>query len=101
MSDEMEHKMVSHRQTRDKEQMINRLKRIEGQVRGIQNMVENDRYCVDIITQISAINAAMKKVSLQLMENHTKHCVADAIKSGNGEESIAELMDVFERYTKS
>jgi DNA-binding FrmR family transcriptional regulator len=101
MSDEIEQKGISHRHSREKEQLINRLKRIEGQVRGIQNMVENDRYCVDIITQISAINAAMKKVSLQLMENHTKHCVSDAIKSGNGEESISELMEVFERLTKT
>ena len=55
-----EHEAV-HRSEKEKEQIINRLKRIEGQVRGIQNMIENDRYCVDILVQISAINAAMKK----------------------------------------
>ena len=64
-----------------------RLKRIEGQVRGIQNMVDNDRYCIDILTQISAINAAMNKVGLQLLEKHTRHCVTDALKDGNGEEA--------------
>ncbi|TWI59193.1 metal-sensing transcriptional repressor [Halalkalibacter nanhaiisediminis] len=96
-----EHKTVDHRNDREKEQLINRLKRIEGQVRGIQNMVENDRYCVDILIQISAINAAMKKVSLHLMENHTKHCVSDAIQKGNGDEAISELMDVIERLTKT
>ncbi|MCL7747456.1 MULTISPECIES: metal-sensing transcriptional repressor [Bacillaceae] len=101
MSKKIELKQIDHRHSREKEQLVNRLKRIEGQVRGIQNMVENDRYCVDILIQISAINAAMKKVSLQLMENHTKHCVADAIKSGSGDESIAELMDVIERLTKT
>ena len=57
--DHKEHEAVTHRS--EKEQIINRLKRIEGQVRGIQNMIENDRYCVDILVQISAINAAMKK----------------------------------------
>ncbi len=59
--DHKEHEAVTHRSEKEKEQIINRLKRIEGQVRGIQNMIENDRYCVDILVQISAINAAMKK----------------------------------------
>lgn len=95
------HKTVHHRTSMSKDQLTNRLKRIEGQVRGVQKMVEEDRYCVDILTQISAINAAMKKVSLQLLEDHTKHCVADAIKDGEGEASIEELMTVFERFTKS
>ncbi|GIN56456.1 metal-sensing transcriptional repressor [Lederbergia ruris] len=98
--DEVEGK-VTHRPTREKEQLVNRLKRIEGQVRGIQNMIENDRYCVDILTQISAINAAMNKVGLHLLERHTQHCVSDAIKDGNEEEAIQELMDVFKRFTKS
>lgn len=59
--DHKDHESVTHRSEKEKEQIINRLKRIEGQVRGIQNMIENDRYCVDILVQISAINAAMKK----------------------------------------
>ena len=101
MSKEIEIKQVHHRQSREKEQLVNRLKRIEGQVRGIQNMIETDSYCVDILIQIAAINAAMKKVSLQLMENHTKHCVANAIQRGDGEEAISELMDVVERLTKT
>ncbi|ALC89141.1 transcriptional regulator [Bacillus sp. FJAT-18017] len=94
-------KKVTHRSTTDKDRLIARLKRIEGQVRGIQNMVENDRYCVDILTQISAINAAMNKVGLHLLEKHTQHCVSDAIKDGNGEEAIEELMEVFKRFSKS
>ncbi|TSB45365.1 metal-sensing transcriptional repressor [Alkalicoccobacillus porphyridii] len=98
---EHNHQTVHHRTTMSKEQLTNRLKRIEGQVRGVQKMVEEDRYCVDILTQISAINAAMKKVSLQLLEDHTKHCVADAIKEGEGDASIEELMSVFERFTKA
>ncbi|PWA08871.1 transcriptional regulator [Pueribacillus theae] len=91
---------VTHRSVKEKEQLINRLKRIEGQVRGIQNMIENDRYCVDILTQISAINAAMNKVGLHLLEKHTQHCVADAIKEGDEEAAIQELMDVFKRFSK-
>ncbi|MEY8751476.1 metal-sensing transcriptional repressor [Alkalicoccobacillus gibsonii] len=98
---EHNHKTVHHRTSMSKEQLSNRLKRIEGQVRGIQKMVEDDRYCVDILTQISAVNAAMKKVSLQLLEDHSKHCVADAIKEGNGDQAIEELMSVIERFSKS
>ncbi|MEN0644059.1 metal-sensing transcriptional repressor [Alkalicoccobacillus gibsonii] len=98
---EHNHKTVHHRTSMSKEQLSNRLKRIEGQIRGIQKMVEDDRYCVDILTQISAVNAAMKKVSLQLLEDHSKHCVADAIKEGNGDQAIEELMSVVERFSKS
>ncbi|MFB4163547.1 metal-sensitive transcriptional regulator [Alteribacillus sp. JSM 102045] len=84
----------------NKQQLLNRLKRIEGQVRGIHNMVENDRYCVDILNQIAAIQSAMNKVSLALMEDHTNHCVANAIKNGNGEESIEELIELMKRMIK-
>ncbi|MDZ5610007.1 metal-sensing transcriptional repressor [Bacillus pseudomycoides] len=92
---------TTHRSDKEKEQIMNRLKRIEGQVRGIQNMIENDRYCVDILVQISAINAAMKKVGLGILKNHTNHCVSSAIKDGNGDEAIEELMTVFERFSKA
>ncbi|MBO1582840.1 MULTISPECIES: metal-sensing transcriptional repressor [Bacillus] len=92
---------TTHRSDKEKEQIMNRLKRIEGQVRGIQNMIENDRYCVDILVQISAINAAMKKVGLGILKNHTNHCVSNAIKDGNGDEAIEELMTVFERFSKA
>lgn len=98
---QFEEEKRTQRPMKEKEQLINRLKRIEGQVRGIQGMIENDRYCVDILTQISAINAAMNKVGLQLLERHVHHCVADAIKDGDGEEAIQELMDVFKRFSKS
>ncbi|KEK21962.1 metal-sensing transcriptional repressor [Bacillus gaemokensis] len=93
--------VTTHRSDKEKEQIMNRLKRIEGQVRGIQNMVENDRYCVDILVQISAINAAMKKVGMGILKNHTNHCVSSAIKDGNGDEAIDELMKVFERFSKA
>ncbi|QDI92001.1 metal-sensitive transcriptional regulator [Salicibibacter cibarius] len=81
----------------NKQELLNRLKRIEGQVRGVQKMIDEDKYCVDILHQISAIQSAMKKVSIALMEDHTNHCVANAIQEGNKEEMIDELMDVMKR----
>jgi DNA-binding FrmR family transcriptional regulator len=84
----------------NKQQLLNRLKRIEGQVRGIHKMVEEDRYCVDILNQISAIQSAINKVSLALMEDHAHHCVAKAIQKDQGTESIDELMDVIKRMVK-
>lgn len=91
---------VVPRSDKEKEQMANRLKRIEGQVRGIQKMIEEDRYCVDVLVQMSAINAALKKVGYSLMERHTKTCVSDAIRSGDGDEQIQELMKVIEQFSK-
>lgn len=79
---------------------INRLKRIEGQVRGVQKMVEDDRYCVDILVQITAIQVALRNVGFQIAERHMKHCVSNAIKSGEGEETIDELMDVLKQFSK-
>ena len=84
----------------NKQQLLNRLKRVEGQVRGVHQMVENDRYCVDILHQISAIQSAMNKVSLALLEDHTHHCVVKAIKGQDGEAAIKELMDVMKTMTK-
>ena len=84
----------------NKQQLLNRLKRIEGQVRGVHQMVENDRYCVDILHQVSAIQSAMNKVSLALLEDHTHHCVGKAIKENKGEEAIKELMDVMKTMIK-
>jgi len=93
-------KPVTPRTHDEKKSIANRLKRIEGQVRGIQKMVEEDRYCVDILVQISAIDAALKKVGFSLMERHTKHCVSDAVKSGSGDEAIDELMEVIKQFSK-
>lgn len=82
---------------REKDDLLKRLKRIEGQVRGIHKMIEEDRYCVDVIVQVSAVTAALNKVSLALLERHTKSCVTDAIHEGNGEESVRELMEVVKK----
>ncbi|WP_217588694.1 metal-sensing transcriptional repressor [Lentibacillus saliphilus] len=94
-----EHPLVP-RTDSEKTAVINRLKRIEGQVRGIQKMIEEDRYCVDVLVQISAINAALKKVGFSLMERHTKHCVANAVQSGDGDVAIDELIDVMKQFSK-
>ncbi|WJE15103.1 metal-sensing transcriptional repressor [Halobacillus sp. ACCC02827] len=93
-------KPAKPRTVQEKDAVVNRLKRIEGQVRGIQKMVEEDRYCVDILIQISAIDKALKKVGHSLLERHTHHCVAGAIKNGNGDEAIDELMKVIQQFSK-
>jgi DNA-binding FrmR family transcriptional regulator len=64
--------------TADKDQLLNRLRRIEGQVRGVARMVEDDRYCIDVLTQIAAVQAALDKVGLGLLDDHVHHCVMDA-----------------------
>ena len=84
----------------EKQQLQNRLKRIEGQIRGIQKMVGEDRYCVDILIQLSAIQAALKKVGYTLLERHTKTCVANSIKEGTGDDQIEELMKVIQQFSK-
>lgn len=84
----------------EKQASLNRLKRIEGQVRGIQRMIEQDRYCVDILIQISAINAALKKVGYNITERHMKHCVAKAMDSGDGDQAIEELLEVMKHFSK-
>lgn len=83
-----------------KESCLRRLGRIEGQVRGLARMVEEDRYCIDIVTQISAVRAALRRAEEEILRDHVSHCVEDAIVSGNHAEQrrkIAELMDVVTR----
>ena len=77
--------------TATKDQLLNRLRRIEGQVRGIEGMVENDRYCIDVLTQISAVQAALDKVALGLLDQHANHCVMGAA-DGERQEKTDELM---------
>ena len=75
-----------------KDQLLTRLRRIEGQVRGVEGMVEDDRYCIDVLTQISAIQAALDKVALGLLDGHARHCVVDGRAEGSPEELTDELM---------
>jgi DNA-binding FrmR family transcriptional regulator len=76
------------------------LKRIEGQVRGLQRMVDEEKYCIDILTQINSVQAALEQVSLLLTEDHMRHCVVEALQQGDGEEKITEIMAVLKRYSK-
>ncbi len=84
-----------------KQKLLTRLRRIEGQTRGLQRMVEEDKYCVDIMNQIAGVQAALEQVSLALMENHLASCVSDAMRENKGEEKIYEIMDVLKHYTRT
>ena len=77
--------------TASKDQLLSRLRRVEGQVRGVQGMVEEDRYCIDVLTQIGAIQAALDKVALGLLDEHARHCVVGA-ESGSREDRADEMM---------
>ena len=86
-----------------KDRNLKRLRRIEGQVRGLQKMVEEDRYCPDILTQISSVQEALRAVGRELMRNHLKHCATQAIRSGDGEAAEAtydELIEMIYRHSR-
>jgi CsoR family transcriptional regulator, copper-sensing transcriptional repressor len=86
---------------KDKHQLQNRLRRIEGQVRGLQRMVEEEAYCVEILTQIASIVSASEKVALILLEDHVEHCVREAIEDGEKvSEKEAELITAVERFLR-
>ena len=85
-----------------KERNLKRLRRIEGQVRGLQKMVEEDRYCADIMTQISSVHEALRAVGRELMRNHLRHCTAEAVRSGEAraEEIYDELLELIYSRTR-
>ena len=88
----------------NKEALIKRLHRIEGQVRGVERMVEDERYCIDILTQISAVNTALESLAFELLDDHVTHCVTRAIRSGNKKEATAktdELLDAVRHFAKT
>ena len=82
------------------ENIMARLKKIEGQIRGIQKMVEDKKYCVDIINQVTAARRALDQVSLKLMHRHINNCVSDAIRSNDGQPIIEELMGTINRFIR-
>lgn len=92
----------AHGYTPEKSAYLRRLKLIEGQARGIARMVEEDQYCIDILTQVSAITSALKAVSLGLLNDHLSHCVVDAARKGGPEsdEKIEEAMQAIKRLVK-
>jgi len=85
-----------------KDKNLKRLRRIEGQVRGLQKMVEEDRYCADILTQISSVQEALRAVGRELMRNHLKHCATQAIRSGGSEADgmYDELIDLIYKHSR-
>ena len=90
--------------TADKEALSKRLHRIEGQVRGIEKMLADDRYCIDIITQISAVTTALDAVAFKILDGHVNHCVAGALASGDEDiaaEKSRELLDAVHRFARS
>ncbi|MBR4934615.1 MAG: metal-sensing transcriptional repressor [Anaerotignum sp.] len=90
---------TKHRSEEEYKTLINRLNRIEGQVRGVRKMVENDAYCVDILTQVSAIQAALNAFNRELLSNHIRTCVMDDIKNGN-DEIVDELVQTLQKLMK-
>lgn len=86
--------------TENKDAVLKRLRRVEGQVRGVEGMVDGDRYCIDVVTQISAIQAALDKVALELLTDHAQRCVIDA-PDGDQQERTEELMGAVRRLMRS
>jgi DNA-binding FrmR family transcriptional regulator len=89
-----------HGYSAERDRLLTRLRRVEGQVRGVERMVEEDRYCIDVITQISAIQAALDKVALGLLEDHTRHCVIEGRADGEPEQLTEEIMSSVARLMR-
>ena len=88
----------------DRDALVNRLRRIEGQVRGIERMVTDDRYCIDILTQIGAVSTALESLAFKILDEHVNHCVAGALASGDADEAeakAAELLRAVHRFAKT
>ncbi|HEY7690777.1 MAG TPA: metal-sensitive transcriptional regulator [Gaiellaceae bacterium] len=94
----------THGYTKDKDALVKRLHRIEGQVRGIERMVEDDRYCIDILTQIAAVNTALEAFAFKILDEHVRHCVAGALASGDEQDAklkIEELLGAVQRFART
>lgn len=89
--------MAAYGYAKDRESLKRRVNRLEGQVRGVGKMMDEDRYCIDIVNQISAIQAAARELSLRLLESHISHCVVDAVQSDNAEPKIQELIETLRK----
>jgi CsoR family transcriptional regulator, copper-sensing transcriptional repressor len=95
---------VTHGYSPHKAQLVKRLARIEGQVRGISRMIEDDRYCIDVLTQLSAVETAVEAVAMKVLEDHVEHCVAGALASGDkaqADEKSRELLEAVQRFAKT
>ncbi len=94
----------THGYTKDKDALIKRLHRIEGQVRGVEKMVDEDRYCIDILTQIAAVNTALESLAFKILDEHVRHCVAGALTSGDEADAHAkteELLEAVQRFART
>jgi DNA-binding FrmR family transcriptional regulator len=95
---------VAHGYSPHKDQLKKRLARIEGQVRGIAGMIEDDRYCIEVLTQLSAVETALEAVAMKVLEEHVQHCVAGALASGDraqADEKSRELLEAVQRFAKT
>jgi DNA-binding FrmR family transcriptional regulator len=96
--------MPDYGYTKDKAALVTRLHRVEGQVRGIEKMVDEDRYCVDILTQISAATTALESLALQILDQHIRHCVAGALATGDeadAKQKTDELLQAVQRFARA
>jgi DNA-binding FrmR family transcriptional regulator len=82
----------------NRKDLLDRLRRIEGQVRGVQRMVEEDQYCLDILTQLNSVSAAIKAVGLGLLDDHVRHCVRESLAQGEGDDKVEELVAAVARF---
>lgn len=83
---------------RDKPDLLLRMSRIQGQVRGIHRMIQEDRYCPEVLTQIAAVRAALDRVGLIMLEHHTRGCIVDTVREGRSDEAVTELMAVLHKF---
>ncbi len=92
-----------HGYTMSKDDYLKRLRRIEGQIRGLQRMIDEDTYCIDVLTQVAAVTKALQAVSLSLLEDHMNHCVVDAARSGEdeGRAKVTEALDAITRLVRT
>jgi len=95
---------MTHGYVSDKDALVRRLHRIEGQVRGIERMVEEERYCIDVLTQIGAVTTALESLAFRILDDHVSHCVSGALASGDAEEAEAksrELLAAVHRFSRT
>ena len=84
--------------TMNAKDLQDRLRRIEGQVRGIQRMIDEDTYCIDVLTQVNSVTSALRSVGMGLLDEHVRHCVTESIESGSGDEKVEELLAAVARF---
>jgi DNA-binding FrmR family transcriptional regulator len=95
---------VTHGYVQDKDALVKRLHRIEGQVRGIERMIEDERYCIDVLTQIGAVTTALESLAFEILDDHVTHCVSGALSAGDAtvaEEKSRELLEAVQRFSRT